>query len=94
MLKHGNKGFQKNITGKKKKKGKFPNCDICGQLLFSWEGVARHKLSFHSDARPHECTICGSKFKLKESLKKHEQIHGEPVHKCEVRFTIACTLPF
>ena len=83
-LKPGISTFKKTKSGKKKK-GEFPNCDICGKLLFSWDGVRRHKLTCHQNERPHECVTCGAKFKLKESLKKHEKIHGEAKYKCEVR---------
>ena len=77
------KTVKKTYLRKKKRKG-TPTCDICDRTLFSWEGVKRHKIFVHQTERHHKCEICGAAFKARESLKKHEVIHGAAIHKCEV----------
>ncbi|KAM4523626.1 uncharacterized protein V3H82_001804 isoform 2-T2 [Fundulus diaphanus] len=50
-------------------------CPICGRILPCNADIAKH-LRSHSEERPYVCLTCEKGFKYKDTLKKHQIIHG------------------
>ncbi|MEQ2194618.1 hypothetical protein XENOCAPTIV_000530, partial [Xenoophorus captivus] len=50
-------------------------CPICGRILPCSADIAKH-LRSHSEERPYVCIPCDKGFKYKDTLKKHQIIHG------------------
>uniref|UniRef100_A0A1A8QVF0 Zinc finger protein 473 n=1 Tax=Nothobranchius pienaari TaxID=704102 RepID=A0A1A8QVF0_9TELE len=50
-------------------------CPICGRILPCTADIAKH-LRSHSEERPFICVTCEKGFKYKDTLKKHQIIHG------------------
>lgn len=66
------------------REGSRTNCNICGKELNNTYSVIRHKQSFHNDEFPHECKICGKKYKVELTLRRHLVTHGEPIYRCKL----------
>ena len=79
MMTHKRTHFSASV-----KEGYKFSCNICGKELYSKWGVLRHKQSFHNDRFPHQCKICGKKYKVDVTLKRHLLTHGEPRFRCKV----------
>lgn len=50
-------------------------CPICSRILPCTADIAKH-LRSHSEERPFVCVTCEKGFKYKDTLKKHQIIHG------------------
>lgn len=50
-------------------------CPICSRILPCTADIAKH-LRSHSEERPYICITCEKGFKYKDTLKKHQIIHG------------------
>jgi uncharacterized Zn-finger protein len=50
-------------------------CDFCGKSSKFKDKLRYNILVWHSDVKPFECLICGSKFKLSIQLKRHLKDH-------------------
>jgi predicted nucleic acid-binding Zn ribbon protein len=61
-------------------------CDECGDSFRRRHHLEDHKLSVHSDERPHVCDKCGDSFKLPHQLNSHiVSVHSdERPHVCDV----------
>uniref|UniRef100_A0A3B5M4L0 C2H2-type domain-containing protein n=1 Tax=Xiphophorus couchianus TaxID=32473 RepID=A0A3B5M4L0_9TELE len=55
-------------------------CPICGRILPCTADIAKH-LRSHSEERPYVCITCEKGFKYKDTLKKHQIIHGKKAPK-------------
>lgn len=70
------------------------------ELLILFGPFFRAKLdkhaSVHSDARNHECNVCGKRFKSKEANRVHQRVHTEErpyaCHICSRAFRYNCGL--
>ncbi|XP_029969690.1 zinc finger protein 14-like [Salarias fasciatus] len=50
-------------------------CPVCNRMLLCTADIAKH-LRSHSEERPFICVTCEKGFKYKDTLKKHQIIHG------------------
>ena len=49
-------------------------CETCGKVFKSHQGLTRHE-TIHSDDRTYECRTCNKTFKRQDTLRVHEQSH-------------------
>ncbi|XP_033845258.2 zinc finger protein 11-like [Periophthalmus magnuspinnatus] len=80
-----NRDMQKPITGKKKEKpnqqltpegsAEGKTCPICSRVLPCTADMSKH-LRSHTEERPFICVTCEKGFKYRDTLKKHQIIHG------------------
>uniref|UniRef100_A0A1B0GKM7 Putative zn finger n=1 Tax=Lutzomyia longipalpis TaxID=7200 RepID=A0A1B0GKM7_LUTLO len=61
------------------------SCEICGKPFTSQFNYTKHLASHRAD-RPYDCPVCPGKFKRKEHLYEHVQIHNEnrPIYSCDI----------
>uniref|UniRef100_A0A3Q2NUL0 Zinc finger protein 11-like n=1 Tax=Fundulus heteroclitus TaxID=8078 RepID=A0A3Q2NUL0_FUNHE len=72
------KRHEREICKSREKNGKV--CPICGRILPCNADIAKH-LRSHSEERPYVCLTCEKGFKYKDTLKKHQIIHGHDAAK-------------
>uniref|UniRef100_A0AAQ5Z838 C2H2-type domain-containing protein n=1 Tax=Amphiprion ocellaris TaxID=80972 RepID=A0AAQ5Z838_AMPOC len=75
VLKRHQKEICKSREQKKPKRKETQLCPICSRILPCTADIAKH-LRSHSEERPFICITCEKGFKYKDTLKKHQIIHG------------------
>ena len=59
---------------------------------FPYRSELNRHAAVHSDILPYPCTTCDKHFAQKKSLKRHENIHTNTLHKCD-KCEKVCTTP-
>uniref|UniRef100_A0AAX7VRC2 C2H2-type domain-containing protein n=1 Tax=Astatotilapia calliptera TaxID=8154 RepID=A0AAX7VRC2_ASTCA len=75
VLKRHQKEICKSREQKKVRRKEAQLCPICSRILPCTADIAKH-LRSHSEERPFICVTCEKGFKYKDTLKKHQIIHG------------------
>uniref|UniRef100_A0A3B3UYA6 Zinc finger protein 11-like n=1 Tax=Poecilia latipinna TaxID=48699 RepID=A0A3B3UYA6_9TELE len=57
---------------KSKESATNQTCPHCGKY-FAWQSDLKRHIETHSGERPHQCSLCGKKFKNPYALKSHEK---------------------
>lgn len=64
------------------------SCDVCERTFFYSDAVKWHKIRFHEESAPFNCSICSKKFIHEKSLHSHEKDHqvgsGSLAVECEI----------
>uniref|UniRef100_A0A8C6PSI6 C2H2-type domain-containing protein n=1 Tax=Nothobranchius furzeri TaxID=105023 RepID=A0A8C6PSI6_NOTFU len=68
-------------------------CPICSRILPCTADIAKH-LRSHSEERPFICVTCEKGFKYKDTLKKHQIIHGHEGTKKPHKVCPVCSRAF
>ncbi|XP_055625495.1 zinc finger protein 62-like [Toxorhynchites rutilus septentrionalis] len=59
-------------------------CDLCPEAFQFADKLRSHTLLTHTEAKKHECHVCGTMFLLESTLNKHLKLHNnDRPHKCE-----------
>ena len=58
-------------------------CKVCGMMLKTQRCLERH-MSIHTGEKPHKCSFCDMKFRLKSEHTKHELRHKGLLPQCPV----------
>ena len=51
-------------------------CSVCDKIFSQSGNLATHKKIAHSEEKPHKCSTCGKRFKLRSYLTVHLRIHS------------------